>query len=123
MKLVISYQPAKFQIPQLSELIFTEVFIRPLKNHYDFTSQYLVFKITHFVELNNRYQPAKFYWLRLSGSNFKRAGGNSPPPPPPQTYTLSQAPALIGLKGHGFHDDKATDFYLTLAYYLLSVLS
>ena len=27
------------------------------------------------------------------------------------------------LKGHGFHGDKGTIFYLTLEYYLLSVLS
>ena len=50
MKLVISYQPAKFQIPQLSELIFTEVFIRHLKNHDDVNSQCLALKIAHFVE-------------------------------------------------------------------------
>ena len=40
-KLIISYQRTKFQIPQLSESIFTEVFIRhpekPLWRHYDVT--------------------------------------------------------------------------------------
>ena len=25
------------------------------------------------------YQPAKFHWPRLSGSNFRRAGGKHPP--------------------------------------------
>ena len=29
---------------------------------YDVTSQYLAFKIAHFVELNRGYQPAKFRW-------------------------------------------------------------
>ena len=33
--MIISYQPAKFQIPQLSELNFTEVSIRHLQKHYD----------------------------------------------------------------------------------------
>ena len=54
-KLAISYQPAKFQIPQLFESNFTEVFIRhpkiPLWRH----SQYSDFKIAHFVELNRSY--------------------------------------------------------------------
>ena len=40
-KLIISYQPAKFQIPQLSESNFTEAGIRhpkkPLGRHYDVT--------------------------------------------------------------------------------------
>ena len=35
MKLYISYQPAKFQISQLSESNFTEVFIRHPKRYYD----------------------------------------------------------------------------------------
>ena len=39
------------------------------------------FNIIYFVELNRRYQPAKFHWPRLSGSNFMRAGGTPPPPP------------------------------------------
>ena len=72
-KLVISYQPAMFQIPQLSESNFTEVGIRHHKNPYDVhdvTSQYLVFKIAYFVELDRSYQPAKFHWPRLSGSNL-----------------------------------------------------
>ena len=80
MKLIISYQAAKFHIPPLSESNFTEVAIRhpkkPLRRHYDVTSQYLVSKI--FVELNESYQPAKFHWPRLSGSNFTRAGGKHP---------------------------------------------
>ena len=41
-------------------------------------TQHLVFKIAHFVELNRRHQPAKFHWLRLSGSNFTRAVGKLP---------------------------------------------
>ena len=57
------------------------------------TSQYLVFKIAHFVEINRRYQPAKFHWPRLSGSKFTRAGRKHPPPPPTgQIYTLSKRP-------------------------------
>ena len=68
--LVISYQSANFQIPQLSESNFTEVFYKtpqkPLWRHCDVTSQYLSFKIAHFVELNRRYQPAIFHWPRLS---------------------------------------------------------
>ena len=67
---------------------------KPLWRHYDVTSQYLVLKIVRFVELNRSYQPAKFHWPRLSGSNFSRAGGK-----PPQTCnTLSKSPVLIGLK-------------------------
>ena len=44
------------------------------------TSQYLVFKIAHFVELNRSYQPAKFQWPRLSElSEILRGGrGNFP---------------------------------------------
>ena len=38
------------------------------------------FKIAHFVELNRSYQPAKFHWPRLFGSNFTRAGGKHPSP-------------------------------------------
>ena len=83
MKLIISYQATKFQIPPLSESNFTEVGIRhpkkPLWRHCDVTSQYLVFKISPFVELNRSYEPSKFYWPRFSGSNFTRAGGKHPP--------------------------------------------
>ena len=61
-------------------------------------SQYFAFKITHLVELNKMYQPAKFHWSRLSGSNFMRAVVENTPPPPAQTYTLSKSPVLIGLK-------------------------
>ena len=89
MKLVISYQPAKFQIPQLSESNFTEISIRHPKKPYDVTSQYLVFEIAHFVELYRRYQSAKFNLPRLSGSNFKRAGGKHTPPPP-RLYALKK---------------------------------
>ena len=64
-------------------------------------SQFLALKITHFVELNRRYQPAKFDLSGLSGTNFTGADGKHPPPP----QTLSKGPVLIGLKGHGFHDD------------------
>ena len=98
MKLDISYQPTEFQLPQLSESNFTEVFIRhpkkPLWRHYDVTSQYLAFKVAHFVELNRGYHPAKFHWPKLSGSDFTRDGGEHPP----QTYTLSKSPVLIGIK-------------------------
>ena len=66
MKLVINYEPTKFQMPQLSESNFIEVFVR----------------FAHLVELNKRYQSAKFHWPRLSGSNFMRARGKHPPPPP-----------------------------------------
>ena len=52
MTLFISYQAAKFLIPQLSESNFTKVSIRHPKNHYDVTSQCLVFIIAHIVELN-----------------------------------------------------------------------
>ena len=65
MKMFIGYQAAKFQIRYLSESNFTEVSIRhpkkPLRHHYNITSQYLVFKIKHFVELDRSYQPAKFH--------------------------------------------------------------
>ena len=37
------------------------------------------FSKLHKVEINRRYQPAKFHWPRLSGSNFMRAGGKHPP--------------------------------------------
>ena len=43
------------------------------------TSQYLVLKIAHFIELNGSYQPAKVRWPELSGSNFTRGGGKHPP--------------------------------------------
>ena len=70
-KIVTGYQPAKFQILQLSESNFTEVGIRhhkkPLWRHYDVTSQYLVFEIVHFVDLTRRYHPGTFDWTRLSG--------------------------------------------------------
>ena len=89
-KLVISYQPAKFQMPQLSASNFTEVFIRHPKNalwrHYDVTSQCLTFKIAYSVEFNRGYQPGKFHWPRLSGSSFTRADGKHFPP----QLTLSQ---------------------------------
>ena len=52
----------------------------------DVTSQYLVFKITHFVELNIRYQHVKVHWPKLSGSNFMRVGGKHPPPPNLQAF-------------------------------------
>ena len=32
-------------------------------------------------DLNRSYQPARFHWPRLSGSNFTRAGGNHSPFP------------------------------------------
>ena len=51
------------------------------------------FSKLHKVEINRRYQPAKFHWPRLSGSNFMRAGGKHS-----QAYTLSKKPVLIGLK-------------------------
>ena len=100
MKLVTSYQPAYFQIHQLSESNLTEVFIthptKQLLHHYDVTLQYLVFKIAHFVSLNRRHQPVKFHWPRLSGSNLMMAGGKHPPP---QTYTLSKGLTLFDMGG------------------------
>ena len=48
--------------------------------HYDVTTQYLVFNIAHFVEVNRSYHLAKFHWLRLSGSDFTRAGGKHSSP-------------------------------------------
>ena len=51
----------------------------PKNNYFDVTSQYLVFKILHFVELNRSYQPGEFHWPRLPGSNFTRFGGKHPP--------------------------------------------
>ena len=81
MNLDISYQPAKFKIPQLSESNFTEVFKRHLKNHYDVIMTLLcnicLLKL-HIVELNRRHQPAKFHWPGLSGSHFTRDGGKHP---------------------------------------------
>ena len=68
---------------------------KPSCCHYDITSQYLVFKIAHFVELNGSYQPAKLHWPRLSGSHFTRGGG-TPPPPPPNLHAL-KSPVIIGL--------------------------
>ena len=79
---LISYHSGKFQVLQLSESNFTEVSIRHPKTPLDVTSQYLVSKIAHFVEISESYQPAKFHWPRLSGSNFMRAGGKHLPPPP-----------------------------------------
>ena len=55
----------------------------------------MVFKIAHFVELNRSYQPAKFHWLRLSGSNFTRAGEKHLPPAP---LTRSQKPGPYKVK-------------------------
>ena len=52
-KLIISYQRAKFQIPELSESNFTEVGIRTPETI--IMSQYLVSKAAHFVELNRSY--------------------------------------------------------------------
>ena len=81
MKLIFSYQPAKFPIPQSFESNFTKVGIRYPQtiDTYDITLQYLVFKIAHFVEINGYYKPAKFHSPGLSGSNFKRSGGKHPP--------------------------------------------
>ena len=75
---------SKFQISELSESNFTEVGIRhpkiPIRRHYDISSQYLVFKITHFVEYNTSYQSAKYHWSGLFGSNFTREVGKHPLP-------------------------------------------
>ena len=92
-KLDISYQPAKFQIPQLSESNFTKVLKRNPQNNYDVTSQYLVFKIAHSVGPNRRHQPAKFHLPRLSASNFTRAGGKHP-----LRLTRSQKPSPYRVK-------------------------
>ena len=49
------------------------------KKHYDIImTQYLAFKIAHFVELDRGYHPVKFHWPRMPGSNFTRAGGKHP---------------------------------------------
>ena len=71
---MISYRPAKFPIPQLSESNFTEAGIRHPK-HTITTSlqQYLVFILENLIKVN--YQPAKFHWPRLSRSNFTRGRG------------------------------------------------
>ena len=94
MRLIISCQPAKFKIPQLSESNFTEVGIRHPQNSYDITSQYLVFKIAHFIELYRSYQPANFIGLGCLDQILRGLVENTPP----QTYTLSKSPVLIGLK-------------------------
>ena len=101
---LISYQSAKFQVFQLSESNFTEVSIRhlktPLWRHYDVTSQYLVLKIAHFVEISRRYHLAKFHWPTLSGSNFMRAGGKHSPLPPFRLTDLHalRNPVLVDCK-------------------------
>ena len=99
MKLIISYQPAEFQIPQLSESNFTEVGIRhpkkQLLRHYDITSQYLVFKSAHFVELHRSYQPANFIGLGFLDQILR---GWWKTPLPPQIYTLSKSLVLVGLR-------------------------
>ena len=56
MKLLISYQSAKFQVHQLSESNFQSFL-------YDVTSQNLIFKIAHFVGLNKNYQIDKFSFV------------------------------------------------------------
>ena len=97
MKLIISYQPAKFQIPQLSELNFTEVGIRHLQKHYEVIMMslhnYLVFEIAHFVELNKSCLLPKFIGIAFSDQILRGLVVNTPP----QTYTLSKSPVLIGL--------------------------
>ena len=84
LKLIISYQTAKFQIPESFESNFIKVSIRKkpkktISGHYDVTSQYLIFKIAHFVELNRNYQPAKFYWSRCRDQLLRGVVENSPP--------------------------------------------
>ena len=67
-----------------------------------------IFKCTMLKTLNSGYQPAKFHWPGLSGSNFTRACGKHPPPP--QTYMLSKSPVLIGLRNRiirgDYHEDQ-----------------
>ena len=134
------YQPAKFQCCRLSGSSFTEGlqkhnydvimtsfhnfgirnFKTPKKRlwrQYDVTSQYLAFKIAHFVKLNRRYQPAKFHWPRLSGSNFTRAGGKHPCPP---NYTLSKRPVFIGLSFYLTNQDLF--LHLEMLFFLNSTL-
>ena len=113
MKLLISYQAAKFQIPQLSESNFKEVSIRHPKNHCDVTSQYLVFKIAHFVELNRSYQLAKFHWPRLCRSNFTRAGGKHSPPPPDLHALKKPSPYRVNGKNIANNCSQVTVHVLT----------
>ena len=97
MNLPINYQSTKFQVLQLSESNFTEVSIRHPKHDYDvimtsFHNNW--FQNCTFVEHSRSYQPAKFHWPRMSGSNFMRAGGKCPP----QTYMLSKKPGPCRVK-------------------------
>ena len=81
--MIISYQPAKFQIPQLSELNFTEVGIRHFQKHYDviMTSlhNYLVFKIVHFIEVNKSCLVAKVHCLAFLDQILWGLVENTPP--------------------------------------------
>ena len=99
MKLIISYQTAKFQIPQLFELNFTEVSVRHLKNHYDvimtplsniwFSKLHILWNMIGAISLPN------FIDLACLDQILRGLVENTPPPP--QTYTLSKSQVLIGL--------------------------
>ena len=84
-KLFICYQAAKFQVPQLSESNFTEVSVRnppkPLLRHHDVTSKYLVFKITHFVELIGAISLPNFIDLGCLDQILRGLVENTPPSP------------------------------------------
>ena len=92
-----------------------QVLQRDYKNTYDITSQYLAFKIPHYVEFNRKYQPGKFHWPSLSGSNFMSAGEKHPPPPPPPP----PPPDLQALKKPSPYRVKALSYESNL-YYLCS---
>ena len=95
-KLIISYQPAKFQIPQLSESNFTEVGIRHPKDHYDviMTSLHNVWfsKLHTWWNLIEAVSLVSFIGLGCLDQLLWAVVDNTP-----QTYTLSKSPVLIGL--------------------------
>ena len=105
-KLVISYQPAKFQILLLSQSKFTEVFIGhskvPLWRHYDVTSQYLHFKISHFVKRNQRYQLAKFIGLSWLDQVLRGLVENTPHPLPHPDLQALKKPSSERVKAEWF---------------------
>ena len=83
----IGYYLSKFQNFWLSGSSFMEVSVRPPKHHYDviitsfLTTEFP--KLAYFVEHDIGYQPTKFQYSRMFGSNFMEVEWTSPPPPPP----------------------------------------
>ena len=71
-----------------------------LWRHFDVSSQYLTFRISHVVELNRRYQSTNTHLPMLSGSNFTRAGGKHPalPPPPHSDLQALKKPSPYRVK-------------------------